>query len=178
MIKKFFAAAIFATMLFFAQTAAAEENITYQANVEGLGWMQPVKDGEIVGTTGQARRMEALIIEFAGGIKYRAHVQNIGWQKWSYAGEATGTVGKNLRMEAIQIELVGRTLQYYDVYYRAHVENIGWLGWAKNGEPAGTAGASLRLEALQILLVSKEDTFETGSDKAAFYQKVVNAPKV
>ena len=119
-----------------------------------------------------------MIIDFNGGIKYRAHVQNIGWQKWSYAGETTGTVGQNLRMEAIQIELVGRTLQYYDIYYRAHVQDIGWLGWAKNGEPAGTAGAGLRLEALQILLVSKEDTFETGSDKAAFYQKVVNAPKV
>ena len=81
-------------------------------------------------------------------------------------------------MEAVQIELVGRTAQYFNVYYRAHVENIGWLGWAKNGEPAGTAGAGLRLEALQILLVDKGDTFETGSDKAAFYQKVVNAPTV
>ena len=178
MIKKIFAAAILAIMLFFAQDAAAEDYITYKAYVEGLGWMQPVKDSEIVGTTGQSRRMEALIIDFNGGIKYRAHVQNIGWQKWSYAGEMTGTVGQNLRMEAIQIELVGRTAQYYDVYYRAHVEKIGWLGWAKNGAPAGTAGASLRLEALQILLVSKEDHFETGSDKAAFYQKVVNAPKV
>lgn len=178
MIRKIFAAVILTAMLFFAREAAAYEGITYQANVEGLGWMQPVKDGEIVGTTGQARRMEALIIEFNGGIKYRAHVQNIGWQNWSYAGETAGTVGKNLRMEAVQIELVGRTAQYFNVYYRAHVENIGWLGWAKNGEPAGTAGAGLRLEALQILLVDKEDTFETGSDKAAFYQKVVNAPTV
>lgn len=178
MIRKIFAAAILAIMLVFAQDAAAEENITYKAYVEGLGWMQPVNDSEIVGTTGQARCMEALIIDFNGGIKYRAHVQNIGWQKWSYAGEMTGTVGKNLRMEAIQIEMVGRTLQYFDVYYRAHVQNIGWLGWAKNGAPAGTAGAGLRLEALQILLVSKEDHFETGDDKAAFYQRVVKVPKV
>ena len=177
MIKKIFTAAILAIMLFFAQDAAAEDYITYKAYVEGLGWMQPVKDSEIVGTTGQARRMEALIIDFNGGIKYRAHVQNIGWQKWSYAGEMTGTVGQNLRMEAIQIELVGRTTQYYDVYYRAHVENIGWLGWAKNGEPAGTAGAALRMEALQIKLVDKDAPFDRG-DKPAYAQKIVKAPTV
>lgn len=176
MIKKIFLATLM-IMLFLAQEAAAYDYITYQANVEGLGWLSPVKDGEIVGTTGQARRMEALIIDFRGGIKYRAHVQNIGWQNWVYAGEVAGTVGQNLRMEAIQIEMVGRTTQYYDVYYRAHVENIGWLGWAKNGEPAGTMGAALRLEALQIQLVDKDSPFERG-DKPAFYQKVTNAPTV
>lgn len=178
MIRKIFFAVILAAMLLLARDAAAYDDITYQANVEGLGWMQPVKDNEIVGTTGQARRMEALIINFPGGIKYRAHVQNVGWQQWVNAGEAAGTVGKNLRMEAVQIELVGRSAQYFDVYYRAHVEQIGWLGWAKNGEPSGTAGAGLRLEALQIMLLDKDDTFETGSNKAPFYQKVVNAPQV
>ena len=177
MIRKIFAAVLLTAMLFFAREAYAYEYITYQANVEGIGWMQPVKDGEVVGTTGQARRMEALIIDFQGGIKYRAHVQNIGWQNWVYAGEVAGTVGQNLRMEAIQIEPVGRTTEYFDVYYRAHVENIGWLGWAKNGEPAGTAGASLRLEALQIQLVEKDSSFERG-DKPSFYQKIVNAPTV
>lgn len=177
MIRKIFSAVLFAAMMIFARDATAYDYITYQANVEGLGWMQPVKDGEVVGTTGQARRMEALIIDFPGGIKYRAHVQNIGWQEWVYSGSAAGTVGKNLRMEAVQIDMVGRTTQYFDIYYRAHVENIGWLGWAKNGEPAGTAGAALRLEALQIKLVKKGEPVNRG-DKPAFYQKVVNAPMV
>ena len=111
-------------------------------------------------------------------VSYRGHVAGYGWQEPVGDGGVIGTVGESLQMEAARIELVGRTQQYFDVYYRAHVENYGWLGWAKNGEPAGTAGAGLRLEALQILLVDKEDTFETGGDKAAFYQKIVNAPTV
>ena len=177
MIRKTLAALVWAVIFFAAQNVSANENFTYQANVEGIGWMQPVNDGEIAGTTMQARRLEALIINFNGGIKYSAHVQNVGWQNWAYAGDTAGTVGQNLRMEAIRIQLVGRTEQYYDVYYRAHVQNFGWLGWAKNGEPAGTAGAALRMEALQIKLVDKDAPFDRG-DKPAYAQKIVKAPTV
>lgn len=177
MIRKIFLAAVFAVIFFAAQETSAYEYVTYQANVEGLGWMDPVKDGEVVGTTMQARRLEALIINFPGGIKYSAHVQNIGWQEWAYSGEVAGTVGQNLRVEAIRIQMVGRCEQYFDVYYRAHVQNVGWLGWAKNGEPAGTAGAALRLEALQVKILEKDESFDRG-DKPAFYQRVVKAPMV
>jgi len=181
MIRKIFSAAISAVILaviFFVtpQTVSAA-NFGYQANVEGIGWMNEVALGEVAGTTGQSKRLEALIINFNGGIKYSAHVENIGWQNWVYAGEVAGTVGKNLRMEAIRIQLVGRTEQYYDVYYRVHVENVGWLGWAKNGEPAGTAGASLRMEAIQIQLVEKDSAFDRG-DKPAFAQVIKDAPAV
>lgn len=177
MIKKLFAALFLMTMLFLSQNVHAHEYFTYQAHVEGLGWMQPVGDGEVVGTTGQARRMEALIIDFRDGIRYSAHVENIGWQDWVYSGDVAGTVGQNLRMEAIRIQLIGRAEQYLDVYYRAHVQNIGWLGWAKNGEPAGTAGAALRLEALQIKLVRRGRHFDR-DDKPSFYQRVPNVPTV
>ena len=176
MIRKLFAAVFLITMLFLTQNVSAQSYITCQANVEGIGWMQPVGNGEVVGTTGQARRLEALIINF-DGIKYSAHVQNIGWQGWMDSEGVAGTVGKNLRMEAIRIQLSGQSKQYFDVYYRAHVENIGWLGWAKNGEPAGTAGASLRMEALQIKIVNKGDSFNR-DDKPSFYQKIVRAPMV
>lgn len=155
MIRKIFVAALMTMMIFFAQSASAYDYVTYRAYVSGRGWMPPVRDGEVVGTTGEGRAMEALMIDFNGGIKYRAHVQDIGWQDWSYSGEVTGTVDQGLQMEAICIQLVGRSEQYFDVYYRAHVKNKGWLGWAKNGEPAGSAGESLRLEALQIMIVEK-----------------------
>ena len=177
MVKKFLAAMLLAAIFFFAQNISAQSDFSYQANVEGAGWMQAVGNGEVAGTTMQAKRMEALIINFNGGIKYSAHVQNIGWQDWVYAGEVAGTVGENRRMEAIRIQMVGRTEQYYDVYYRAHVQNVGWLGWAKNGEPAGTAGASLRMEAIQIQLVNKGASFNRG-DRPAFYQAMPNAPTV
>ena len=80
MLRKIFAALLLTTILFFAQNVSAQ--FSYQANVEGSGWMQPVGNGKVAGTTMQAKRLEALIINFDGGIKYSAHVQNIGWQQW------------------------------------------------------------------------------------------------
>ena len=175
MLRKIFAALLLTTILFFAQNVSAQ--FSYQANVEGEGWMQPVGNGKVAGTTMQAKRLEALIINFDGGIKYSAHVQNIGWQQWVTSSKVAGTVGQNLRMEAIRIQLEGQAAQNYDVYYRAHVENAGWLGWAKNGEPSGSSGASLRMEAIQIQIVKKGTSFERG-EKPAFYQVIHNAPTV
>lgn len=177
MIRKIFATLLLTLMIFFAQNVSAQSQFSYQANVEGNGWMQPVSNGEIAGTTMQAKRLEALIINFAGGIKYSAHVENIGWQDWVHEGDVAGTVGKNLRMEAIRIQLTGNTEQNYDVYYRAHVENIGWLGWVKNGAPAGSAGASLRMEAIQIKIVKKGTNFNRGKSPG-FYQVMPKAPTV
>ncbi|MBR4904854.1 MAG: Ig domain-containing protein [Selenomonadaceae bacterium] len=177
MVRKFFSAILLTAIIIFAQNVSAQAHFGYQAHVEGIGWMQEVANGEVAGTTMQARRLEALIINFDGGIKYSAHVENIGWQNWTAGGNVAGTVGQGLRMEAIKIQLAGGSERYYDVYYRAHVQNVGWLGWAKNGEPAGTAGASLRMEAIQIKLVNKGSNFNLG-DKPSFYQKFPNAPTV
>ena len=108
MIRNIFAALVCAVIFFVAQNVSANGYITYQANVEGLGWMEPVNDGEVCGTTMQARRLEALIINFDGGIKYSAHVQNVGWLGWAKNGEPAGTAGAALRMEALQIKLVDK----------------------------------------------------------------------
>lgn len=45
------------------------------------------KNGELSGTTGQAKAIEAMHISLVnatagGNIEYRAHVQDIGWQGW------------------------------------------------------------------------------------------------
>lgn len=178
LIKKFFAALILTVLLAATPNAYAYEYITYQGYVQNIGWQEPVRDGEIVGTVGKALALEALIINFNGGIKCSAHVQNIGWKDWVYSGETVGTVGQGLHMEAIRIDLTGRSREYFDVYYRAHVQNGGWLGWAKNGEPAGTAGANLRLEALQIQLVEKGKQVDYDRSRPAFYQRTVNLSQV
>lgn len=163
MIKKFFAAMILAIIVAAAQNVDAAPYITYRGHVSGYGWMRPVGDGQVVGTTGEDRALEAVIINFDGGIRYRSHVKNIGWQGWAYSGQVSGTVGEGLHMEAICIELEGSAAQYYDVYYRAHVKNRGWLDWVCNGEVAGTVGEGLRLEALQIRIVDKGSHFGRGN---------------
>ena len=134
-------------------------SIAYSTHVQSFGWQNAAYDGGISGTTGRAKRLEAIRISnltgLDGSVMYRVHVQSYGWQSWVQNGQIAGTTGHAKRLEAIQIKLTGEMEQTYDIYYRVHAQSFGWLGWAKNGEPSGTAGYAKRLEAIQIVLVPK-----------------------
>jgi len=140
-------------------TRSYEISTTSQANVAGSGWLAAAGGQATVGTTGQARQLEAFKISVSsnvtGGIEYQAFIQGEGWQSWVANGAVMGMVGQNKQIEAIRIRLTGNLATCYDVYYRAHSENWGWLGWAANGEPAGTGKVNLRMEAFQIAIVLK-----------------------
>ncbi len=136
-------------------------SLTYQTHVQSIGWQNSVNQNAISGTTGQAKRLEAIRIYFNsldGGIRYRTHIQSYGWQDWVSDGETSGTTGQAKRLEAIQIELTGNAAAEYDIYYRVHVQTYGWMDWAKNGQPAGSEGYAKRMEAIQIQLVKKESS--------------------
>ena len=139
----------------------AKVTLSYKAHCEDYGWQKGVKQGNIAGTVGQAKQMEAIVIDLAsnisGGIQYRTHVQDIGWMGWMSSGNVSGTTGQNKQVEAIQIQLTGNLARTYDVYYSAHSEDYGWLGWAKNGQIAGTTGMFKQMEAIKIVLVKKGD---------------------
>lgn len=156
MIKKFFGVVIL-LMIALTQNAFAEPRISYQVHVQDYGWMPPVSEGRVAGTTGENRRIEAIIINCPEGIEYNAHIQDYGWEGWMDSGVVAGTVGEGRRLEAIRIRLTGSIANSYDVYYRAHVENFGWQDWVSNGRIAGTEGRGLRMEAIQIRLVKKGD---------------------
>ena len=136
-------------------------NIMYKTHVQSFGWQNWVLNGTMSGTSGKAKRLEAIKIKlsnaaYAGGVQYRTHVQTYGWEKeWRKDGAMSGTSGKAKRLEAIQIKLYGEMANHFDVYYRVHAQSYGWLGWAKNGEESGTAGYAKRLEGIQIVLVPK-----------------------
>lgn len=141
--------------------AATGAGVKYQTHVQTYGWQNYVSNGAESGTTGQAKRLEAIRIklnnaDYSGGIQYRTHVQSYGWMNWARDGAMSGTSGQAKRLEAIQIKLTGEMANKYDVYYRVHSQKFGWLGWAKNGASAGTAGYGYRLESIQIKLVKKE----------------------
>ena len=141
--------------------------MTYNAHVQDVGWQSYVKDNCIAGTTGKAKRLEALHIklrDFDGnnGISVRAHVAQIGWQSWKTSGQMAGTTGQGKAIEAVQINLSKSLSPFFDVYYRMHVADLGWLGWAKNGETAGTTGGGIRAEAIQIKIVNKNASFNRG----------------
>lgn len=63
-------------------------SIAYQAHVQDIGWQDVVSDGMTAGTTGRAKRVEALKINLLArdgspfendSISVQAHVSGIGW---------------------------------------------------------------------------------------------------
>ena len=135
-----------------------EPSICYTTHIQDIGWQNQVKDGEMAGTEGQAKRLEAIKItlkDLSGvKIKYQTHIQDIGWQDWKYDGTLAGTEGQSKRLEAIRIELEEN--DKYSIMYRVHIQDIGWQDWRYDGEKAGTEGQSKRLEAIQIKIVEKQ----------------------
>lgn len=136
-------------------------SVEYQAHVQTYGWQKTVKDGELAGTSGQSKRVEAIKMkltnlpeEYEGsGIEYAVHVQTYGWQNPVADDAVAGTSGQSKRLEAITVRLTGPIANDYHVYYRTHVQTYGWLGWASDGAKAGSATASKRMEGIEIKLV-------------------------
>ncbi len=141
--------------------------LNYFGHVQTYGDLPYVSDGEEFGTTGEAKRLEALsmwkgsaIQDFEGDIVYRAHVQSYGTQDWKTSGEEIGTKGEGKRIEAIQMYLTGELAEYFDIYYCLHAQTFGWTKWVKGTEDesgwCGTSGLSKRVESVKVCLVPKD----------------------
>ncbi|MEH7353723.1 hypothetical protein V7150_09100, partial [Neobacillus drentensis] len=153
-------------------------SIHYAAHVQDIGWQKPVSDGEMAGTNGQAKRIEAIQIfldnaPYSGGISYKTHVQDYGWLDSVSDGKISGTTGEGKQAEAIQMNLTGEIANYYDIYYRVHSQDYGWLGWAKNGESAGTERLAKQLEAIEIVLVKKGGEAPGSTDQPFLIKQTV-----
>ena len=135
-------------------------HVQYKVHGQDYDWQEWKKDGEMAGTTGQNKRVEALELKLVNNnienlnIKYQVHGQDYDWQDWKTDGEMAGTTGQSLRIEAIKIEL--ENPQDYSIMYRVHIQDIGWQDWKKDGKIAGTTGRSLRIEAIEVKIVKKE----------------------
>ena len=94
-------------------------SIVYTTHVQSIGWQgnenNPntwFRDGQMAGTSGRAKRLEAIRIALTGemaehyDVYYRVHAQTYGWLAWAKNGEAAGTAGLSKRLEGIQIVLV------------------------------------------------------------------------
>lgn len=142
-------------------------NVVYRTHVQTYGWQGWKYNGQMSGTSAEAKRLEGIKIKltnksYTGSIVYTTHVQTYGWQgdqnnpdTWVREGKTSGTSGEAKRLEAIRIALTGEMAEHYDIYYRVHAQTYGWLNWACNGAPSGTAGLAKRLEGIQIVLVPK-----------------------
>ena len=94
-------------------------SIVYTTHVQSIGWQGDehnqntwMHDGQMAGTSGKAKRLEAIRINLTGemakhyDIYYRVHAQSFGWMNWTKNGEPAGTAGLAKRLEGIQIVIV------------------------------------------------------------------------
>ena len=94
-------------------------DIVYTTHVQKYGWQGSETDqskwfrnGQMAGTSGEAKRLEAICINLTGemgqkyDIYYRVHAQSYGWLGWAKNGAPAGTAGYGKRLEGIQIVLV------------------------------------------------------------------------
>jgi len=158
--KKIITAFMIVIILFFKinpiiYASNSNGSVRYQVHLQDRGWVNTVYDGNVAGTTGEARRMEAIAIAISGidgSLSYKVHVQDYGWLGSVKEGIIAGTTGQSKRMEAIIINLDNSS---YNIKYRVHVQDYGWMNWVTNGQVAGTTGQSRRIEAIQIALEKK-----------------------
>ena len=86
--------------------------IAYHVHMANIGWGDFTEDGEIAGTTGECRRIEALEATLTGddaqnyNLWYRVHVKDIGWMPWVKNGQTAGTTGQAKRIEAVEIKIL------------------------------------------------------------------------
>lgn len=125
--------------------------ISYQGYIQGLGWQDWKSNGEMAGTIGQAKRLEALAVVLHNSnakIEIQGYCADIGWQTLRGNGEIIGTIGIGRRLEALRVKVNG-----LNVKYRVYVASSGWLDWKSNGEMAGTIGKSKRIEGVEIKVI-------------------------
>lgn len=110
-------------------------NIRYTTHVQTYGWQgDPIHpmtwacNGQMSGTQGQAKRLEAIRIVLTGEVSrqydiyYRVHAQTFGWLDWAKNGEPAGTAGLAKRLEGIQIVLVRKGGKAPGSTERAYIE--------------------------------------------------------
>ena len=95
---------------FGSEMCIRDRSIGWQGNENNVNtWF---RDGQMAGTSGRAKRLEAIRIALTGemaehyDVYYRVHAQTYGWLAWAKNGEAAGTAGLSKRLEGIQIVLV------------------------------------------------------------------------
>ena len=146
-----------------------DSDLWYRVHVEDFGWLDPVRDGQVAGTTGMAKRMEAIKITPPEGweVFVKLHMQDYGWvtyegiRRGESSGEGSsptdpimGTVGENRRIEDIIIGVSKRPAgDTRHLEFCVHQQDVGWKAWTREGNASGTDGMALRLEAIRIRLV-------------------------
>ena len=137
--------------------AANNAGLYYRSHIQAYGWLDPVHDGQVSGTTGKSKRLEALKIDTRklgdAELEVTAHIQGTGDKTYKVNKDthdvAIGTTGQGKRIEAISMKIL-KGLAGKHIKYRIHVDKIGWSSWKQDGELLGSKGLSNAIQAIQI----------------------------
>ena len=129
--------------------------LSYEVHVQDVGWCPEVHDGQVGGTIGFGKRMEAIRftnIPNGWDIYAKAHIQNVGWKDYGKIepGITIGTIGKSNAIECLIFDAVSPEGDERKLYFRVHQQNVGWKGTTPQGYASGTDGMGLRLEAVKL----------------------------
>ena len=98
--------------------------VKYTSHVQDEGWQDYKENGEISGTTGKNRKVEAIKIQLKNnpegtGIRYRTYIANSGWQNWAQDFSTSGTIGQNKK-------IYGK-LETREIYAQAIIDYISGM---------------------------------------------------
>lgn len=131
------------------------------------------KNGELAGTSGQSKRIEAIRVKLTGEIAkyyevyYSVHLAKIGWCNYESAGRVTGTIDLSKKIEALKICLVKKDaetapntsgVKYVEgyksgnFYYNGYIKGVGATGNVSHGNTVGTIGKKQQLQSLTLYL--------------------------
>ena len=139
--------------------AANNAGLYYRSHVQTYGWLSAVHDGQVSGTVGKGKRLEALKMDTRklgdanAELEVTAHIQGTGDKTYKINKDThdtiIGTVGKGKRLEAISMRII-KGLAGKHIKYRVHVAKLGWSGWVQDGALLGSKGLSNAIQAIQI----------------------------
>ena len=137
--------------------AANNAGLYYRSHVQTYGWLNPVHDGQVSGTTGKGKRLEALKMDTRklgdAELEVTIHIQGIGDKTYKINKDThdvvIGSVGKGKRLEAISMRIL-KGLAGKHIKYRIHVAKLGWSSWVQDGALLGSKGLSNAIQAIKI----------------------------
>lgn len=120
--------------------------LRYRSHIEYVGWESWKENGELSGTTGQSKRIEAIQIDYDKEVYAKAHIEKDGWKDFGKINKNTviGTTGEFKRLECLCLK--------GNFKYRLHLQDSGWTCWTNADGicTLGSVGQSLRVEAIEI----------------------------
>lgn len=145
-----------AALLLSGGGTAAASRVCYETHVQDFGWSLGIHcDGQMGGTTGQAKRLEAITVwtpDIDGGVCYRVHVSGSGWLSVKCDKAVAGTIGQERAIESFSIWLTNAPANM-TVNYKCHQRGTGWIGPKAQGFDCGVTGQAKRLEAIEVAVV-------------------------